>query len=116
MQVVNVSVKNIRPGHSNLKEWAEDKDNLYVGRGWIVFINGERYPQEDSPFCNPFRINQDGTRDDVLRKYREHLISKPALITAFLEAARGKKCLGCWCKPETCHADILAEITVNAGK
>lgn len=116
MQVVNVSVKNIRPVHSNLKEWTEDKDNLYVGRGGIVFINGERYPQGDSPFCNPFRIGKDGTREDVLRKYREHLTSKSALVTAFLEAAWGKKYLGCWCKPEACHANILAEILVNAGK
>ena len=116
MQVVNVSVKNIRPIHSNLKEWVESKDNLYVGRGGIVFINGERYPKEDSPFCNPFRIGRDGTREDVLRKYREMLASNPALITAFLEAARDKKYLGCWCKPDTCHADILAEIMVNRGK
>ena len=116
MQVVNVSVKNIRPLHSNLKEWEEDKNNLYVGRGGIVFIDGERYPKENSPFCNPFRIGRDGTREDVLRKYREHITSRPELITAFLEASRGKKCLCCWCKPDACHADILAEIASTMSK
>lgn len=46
MQVVNVKVAHIRPKYNNLKEWMEDENNEYVGRGGVVFVNGERFPKE----------------------------------------------------------------------
>jgi hypothetical protein len=114
MQVVNVSVKNIRPQWENLRSWAEDKENLYVGRAGIVFIDGVRYPKEDSPFCNPYRIGRDGDRSVVLQKFREYMRTRPDLIAKLMEAAKNKKRLGCWCAPEECHADVLREIISSA--
>ncbi len=116
MQVTNVSVKYIRPGHKDLKAWAEDKDNLYVGRAGVVFIDGERYPKAGSPFANPYKIGVDGDRAEVLRKYRAYICANPDLLAGIRAAAQGKKYLGCWCKPEACHADILAELLATEQK
>ena len=69
MSVVNCKVKYIRPRYSNLKEWIEDENNYYIGRRGIVFINKIRYPQKDSPFCNPFKIGNTGNREQVISKY-----------------------------------------------
>jgi hypothetical protein len=38
----------LRPKYKNLKEWCEDKNNVYIRRGGIVFIDNERYPKSDS--------------------------------------------------------------------
>jgi hypothetical protein len=75
-----VKVKNIRPQYKDLKEWADDSDNLYIGRRGGVFINRKghedkeeqkrRYPLTDSPFANPFKLGKEGDRDVVIEKYR----------------------------------------------
>lgn len=57
---------------------------------------------------NPFRIRDGVSRDDVLRQYREYVVKCPELM-AELETLRGKT-LGCWCKPEACHGDVLIEL------
>ena len=57
--VVNVKVENIRPEYQNLKEWMNDENNVYIGRGGIVFIDGERFPKQNSEWANPFKISKD---------------------------------------------------------
>ena len=57
---------------------------------------------------NPFVIGRDGDRQEVLRKYREWIVRQPDMLAALPEL-RGKT-LGCWCKPEACHGDVLAEL------
>ena len=65
-----------------------------------------------SPFQNIFKRGRDGTKQEVLTKYRAYLIKRlekePKLREA-LEKLRGKK-LGCWCKPHDCHVDIIVEL------
>ncbi len=112
MSVINVKVSNIRPKYNNLKEWIEDPDNIYIGRGGVVFIDGKRYPQTNSPFANPYKIGKDGTRDDVIEKYKtliEQKISEDKEFKSSIKKLKGKN-LGCWCKPEPCHGDILFQI------
>lgn len=67
------------------------------------------YVGRPSEWGNPFRIGRDGTRAEVLLKYRDWLAKHPEIIEAAKEQLRGKT-LGCWCAPEACHADILAEV------
>lgn len=57
---------------------------------------------------NPFKIGTDGTRSEVIEKYRNWLMTQPHLI-ADLEELRGKR-LGCWCHPKPCHGDVLVEL------
>lgn len=57
---------------------------------------------------NPFVIGNDGDRDEVIAKYRAWIKTQPDLLAALPEL-RGKV-LGCWCKPDACHGDVLAEL------
>lgn len=57
---------------------------------------------------NPFRIPQDGERDAVIQKYRLYLLNQPTLLKQ-LPALEGK-ILGCWCRPQRCHGDVLVEV------
>jgi hypothetical protein len=66
------------------------------------------YIGRPSPWGNPFEIGRDGTRADVIKKYRAWIVEQPALVAA-LPTLKGKR-LGCWCAPAACHGDVLAEL------
>lgn len=80
----------------NKRDRNEPKGAVYVGR--------------PTKWGNPFVLGRDGTRDDVIAKYRlylkEHAIH---LIEDAKRELRGKD-LVCWCAPQPCHADVLLEI------
>eukprot|EP00475_Leptophrys_vorax_P009552 TRINITY_DN16322_c0_g1_i1.p1 TRINITY_DN16322_c0_g1~~TRINITY_DN16322_c0_g1_i1.p1 ORF type:complete len:137 (-),score=26.31 TRINITY_DN16322_c0_g1_i1:97-459(-) len=111
--VVNVKVKHIRPQYENLKEWMEDsKHNEYIGRGGVVFVNGERFPKRASIWANPFKISSTNSREQVVRDYEAYIRQKLTLGEIPLEELlklNGKN-LGCWCHPEQCHGDILVKL------
>lgn len=118
MSVINCKVKYLRDKkiqgkcYQNLREWMEDKDNVYVGRAGIVFIDDQRYPDKSSPFANKYKIGPDGDRQQVLRKYKRWLMDKVLEDDHFREELmklKGKN-LGCWCHPENCHANIIQEM------
>lgn len=84
-------------------------DLVYVGRRWTM----GHWDLPQHPLYNPFQPDtakkkHDGTRAEVMAKYREYLLADPDLL-ALVPELRGKT-LACWCAPELCHADILAEI------
>ena len=112
MSVVNCKVKHIRPQYQNLQEWMNDDNNVYIGRAGIVFIDKVRFPKQSSPFCNVFKVGKDGTRDDVIKKYRTYITDKlkkePELKKELIKM-KGKN-LGCWCHPEPCHGDVLLDL------
>lgn len=59
-----------------------------------------------SKWGNPFFIGRDGTRAEVIEKYRQWILTQPHLMGA-LHELRGKT-LGCWCRPnKACHGDVL---------
>ncbi|MET8634818.1 DUF4326 domain-containing protein [Streptomyces sp. NPDC004680] len=89
-------------------------DVVYIGRRMVR--GGWHLPGH--PLYNPFQIDtpqkkRDGTRAEVMDKYREHLRSRPDLLE-LVSALRGRT-LACWCTPEPCHGDILAEIADRPG-
>jgi hypothetical protein len=65
------------------------------------------YIGRPSKWGNPFVIGRDGTRDEVIEKFRQYGLRKGLDKTAKTEL-RGKV-LGCWCSPAACHGDVLAE-------
>lgn len=115
IEVVNVKVANIRPKYKNLKEWIDDdKNNVYIGRKGVVFIDGKRYPNEDSVWHNPYKINKNRTREDVIEKYKIYIMEKIKKENLQMELEKLKnKQLGCWCKPLCCHGDVLLDIINN---
>lgn len=48
------------------------------------------------------------TREEAIEKYREYILGRPDLI-ALLPTLKGKR-LGCWCRPQRCHGDVLIEL------
>jgi hypothetical protein len=112
MSVVNCKVQYIRPRYANLEKWCKDPNNVYIARRGIVFINKVRYPSQDSPFANPFKISKDVTREQVVEKYREYLLNKLNADENFRQEfykLKGKN-LGCWCSPELCHGNVILEL------
>ena len=73
-----------------------------------VYIGRPMPGRPGSPFGNPFRIGEHGTRDEVIDRYRQWLLSQPKLM-AELESLKGRR-LGCWCHPARCHGDVLVEL------
>jgi len=57
---------------------------------------------------NPFIIGTDGTRREVIKKYKNWILKQPDLLKD-LHQLKGK-ILGCWCKPLPCHGDVLFEL------
>ncbi len=66
------------------------------------------YIGRPSKWGNPFVIGRDGTREEVMKKYRNWILRTPRLL-ADIGELRGKV-LGCWCKPLACHGDVLSEL------
>jgi len=57
---------------------------------------------------NPFHIGVDGTRAEVIEKFRLWILDQPDLL-AKLPLLRGRN-LMCWCAPDACHGQVLMEL------
>ena len=82
---------------------------------WVVHCKKDEfdvYIGRPSKWGNPFTIGQDGTREEVINKFREYIWNNKELFEACKKELKGKK-LGCWCFPHACHGDILSEIANN---
>lgn len=64
------------------------------------------YIGRPSKWGNPFTIGRDGSREEVIDKYREYIKGNPKLLDAAINELRGKD-LVCWCSPKPCHGDVL---------
>lgn len=67
------------------------------------------YIGRPSKWGNPFVIGKDGTREQVIAKYKLWLLSQPKLVEQCKQELRGK-ILACWCAPLACHGDVLVEV------
>lgn len=80
-----------------------DKYDIYIGRG--------------SPWGNPYAIShgEGPDRAEVIEKYREYFYEKIKSDSAFKRGILGMKGmrLACFCKPEACHGDIIADYIDN---
>lgn len=77
--------------------------DIYIGRG--------------SKWGCPYTIIKDrptlaseivDSKEEALSKYKEYVLNNPELIES-LDELEGMT-LGCFCKPEKCHGDILLEL------
>lgn len=71
----------------NTDDW---KGAIYIGR--------------PSRWGNPFVVGRDGTREEVVAKYEQYLLSS-GLIDHIGEL-EGRN-LACWCAPQLCHGHVL---------
>lgn len=66
------------------------------------------YIGRPSKWGNPFRIGIDGSREEVIEKYRRWIMSQGELLSSLGELEG--KVLGCWCPPNPCHGGVLVEL------
>lgn len=80
-----------------------DPYDIYIGRG--------------SKWGCPYTIIKDrptlakeivDSKEEALAKYKEYVLNTPELMES-LDELEGKT-LGCFCKPEKCHGDVLLEL------
>lgn len=92
-------VANMHEGEDEaLLAWAEAEDRL-------VRIDRR------SDFGNPFIIPDDGDRGEVIAKFEKfYWPHKPTLLEQVPNLTG--KVLACWCHPQPCHGDCIAE-TIN---
>jgi len=69
---------------------------------------GSVYIGRPSKWGNPFIIDRDGTREEVIAKYREYIMADTYLRSA-VKSLKGLD-LVCWCAPQACHGDVLLEL------
>lgn len=95
----------------------------------IVIINKRNslspgvYVGRPSPLGNPFRIGSDGSRKEVIQKYRQWLSIQledefsPQSIEISRLVDEVKRCgilkLLCWCAPLPCHAEVIRDVIVR---
>jgi hypothetical protein len=70
---------------------------------------GVVYIGRPSKWGNPFVIGPDGSREDVIQKYRAWLYSRPDIMAEARRELKGQDLL-CYCAPKTCHGDVLLGI------
>ncbi|CAJ1342967.1 unnamed protein product [Effrenium voratum] len=116
-----VCVASLREaGYANLEEWLRDEKNLYVGRRGRIFIHttGSKrvFHYSGSKWQNPFVIGGKLTRQQACERFKCALLDGSlkdpedgSPLRAKVSELRGRR-LGCWCLPEPCHAQILAEL------
>lgn len=78
-----------------------DSNYVYIGRKFGPF-------KSDSKWHNPFIIGKHGTRDEVIEKYKLHILCRKDLVEALNEL--NDKILVCWCSPLKCHGNVLIDI------
>ncbi len=88
--------------------------NIKSGAEYDVYI-GRAVPRRGlraSPWANPFRIGDDGDRQQVIDYYRNWVRynrdERAIWIREHVHELRGKR-LGCFCSPLACHGDLLAK-------
>ena len=87
--------------------WRDNPEYVYIGYA------SPRYNIKRSKWNNHLRIRRDSDRASILQAYRVWLMRQDDLL-ADLHELRGKT-LVCYCAPEACHGDVLAELA-NAAE
>jgi Domain of unknown function (DUF4326) len=82
---------------------------VYSGRA------NPRYGLRASKWANPFMIERDGARDEVIAMYERWLRDERPDLMAALPELRGND-LVCWCAPLACHGDVLLRLANNAPR
>jgi hypothetical protein len=102
------------PGHrlEKLEPQGGDRVSIPVlNRRTDEIPAGARYVGRPSALGNPFVIGRDGTREEVVAKYRDWLPARldgDAAVREEFEALKVATALVCWCAPLACHADVIA--------
>lgn len=102
--VVNIRKKELnKRGISDFTKWNSRPNTLYIGRNMNYYVPGTLA----SKWKNPYPVKTHGL-DKSLELYEQHIRDTPSLWEALPELDGLE--LGCWCKPDRCHGDILLKL------
>jgi hypothetical protein len=90
-----------------------DKYDVYIGR-WRKYGCFHGY---NGYFGNPFPITESCDREQCIAKFRDYFYKRITTDKVFAQKVKQLKgkVLGCFCKPQACHGDIIAEF-LNGSK
>lgn len=75
---------------------SKDDHDVFIGR--------------PSVFGNPYKIGEDGSREEVIEKFRKYWYApEQSKLRKKAKLELTGKRLGCYCSPKACHGDIIAE-------
>lgn len=99
---IGMSVVNL---YSLPEGWQDDSQYVYIGRAGKGL---------DGKWGNPFKLNKEEDRAQILIKYTNYLINRIQDEKDFpWEVSRlAHKTLVCFCAPKPCHGDILHAFAV----
>ena len=114
-EVISIRKSNLNHlGYPSLMDWLRNDNHIYIGRNMTVYVPGAL----QSKWNNPFTVKKYGI-EKSLQLYREWVMTgihpingkkrKEGPLLNEIEELRGK-ILGCWCKPNKCHGDVLIDI------
>lgn len=69
------------------------------------------YIGRPSKWGNPFIVGKHGVRGECVDLYAQWIRNQPELLAALSEL--DGKVIACWCKPNSCHGDVLAELLIE---
>ena len=105
-RIVNVKKQNlVKLGYRDLEHWLEDPNHVYIGR-----TNARVKGAVGSQWGNTFSVQEFG-RAGCIEKFKKYLTAEEKLLKD-LAGLKGK-ILGCWCKPEACHGDVILEFLLK---
>ena len=86
--------------HTRVVHLKKESYDVYIGRPskW-----GNPYSHKEGTLAE-FKV---ANRTEALEKFEKYLLENETLFNSLIEL-KGKT-LGCWCKPNKCHGDILAK-------
>ena len=103
MNVINVRKSSLnKQGYNDFADWIDKPKHLYIGRNMTAYVKGT----VGSKWKNPFPVKKYGL-DKCLELYENHV--RTTSLYNELEELDGLE-LGCWCKPNRCHGDILIKL------
>jgi hypothetical protein len=111
-----IAVHNIRNGLESYNSFKRNGYKFDTEWGWMVYAGRGC----ESPLGNPYRIEKDGDRTQVIQKFRKKLwndlqLAELGTVTPLASEVKELAVLAqtsnvhlfCWCAPEPCHCDVI---------
>lgn len=112
MATTVINLKKGPNGHSFIREYGPrleraPKNLVYVGRE-MKGVRAGGWHLDAHPLHNPYTAKALGSNEAAVAAYARYLLDEPGLLSR-VPLLRGST-LACWCRPEPCHADVLAQL------
>lgn len=81
----------------------------YIGRGWMPKAPTGKVQPVQAGLGNPFVIDGLRTRARAIEEYEAWARSQAGIMER-IKALPEDAVLGCWCRPQPCHGDVIIKI------